>query len=81
MTPEKAGPWDAAAFDTLERWDPTWSAAVEEVTANPWTGALGRKTVELISVAINAACTNLSADGTRRHIRAALDAGADRDEI
>ncbi len=43
--------------------------------------ALDRKTVELISVAINAACTNLNADGTRRHIRRALDAGATRDEL
>ena len=29
----------------------------------------------------NAACTNLQADGTHRHIRAALPAGATRDEI
>jgi alkylhydroperoxidase/carboxymuconolactone decarboxylase family protein YurZ len=36
---------------------------------------------ELISLAINAACTNLNPDGTRRHIRAALEAGATRDEI
>jgi alkylhydroperoxidase/carboxymuconolactone decarboxylase family protein YurZ len=42
---------------------------------------LPRKTVELISVALNAACTNLNQDGTRRHIRAALEAGATRDEI
>jgi hypothetical protein len=37
--------------------------------------------VELIGVALNAACTNLNADGTRRHIRAALRAGATRDEV
>ena len=40
-----------------------------------------RKEVELISLAVNAACTNLSAEGTRRHIRGALDAGATREEI
>lgn len=37
--------------------------------------------MELISVAINAACTNLNSDGTRRHIRQALDEGATRDEL
>ena len=52
------------------------------MSINPWTsGVLPRKTVELISVALNVACTNLNADGTRRHIRAALDAGANREEI
>ena len=42
---------------------------------------LPRKDVELISIAVNAACTNLSEDGTRRHIRGALEAGATREEI
>jgi alkylhydroperoxidase/carboxymuconolactone decarboxylase family protein YurZ len=52
------------------------------MTTNPWTrGILSRKFVELVCVGLNAACTNLNADGTRRHIRAALDAGASRDEI
>jgi alkylhydroperoxidase/carboxymuconolactone decarboxylase family protein YurZ len=35
----------------------------------------------LIAIAVSAACTNLSDDGTRRHIRGALEAGATRDEI
>ncbi len=78
---DKVGPWDAAALDRLEQWDPTWCAAVDKMTSNPWTGALDRKTAELISVAINAACTNLNLDGTRRHVRKALAAGATRDEI
>jgi len=52
------------------------------MTMNPWSkGVLPRKTIELFSVALNAACTNLNPDGTRRHIRAALDAGANREEI
>jgi alkylhydroperoxidase/carboxymuconolactone decarboxylase family protein YurZ len=42
---------------------------------------LPRKFVELVSVSLNAACTNLNSDGTRHHIRAALQAGATRDEI
>jgi alkylhydroperoxidase/carboxymuconolactone decarboxylase family protein YurZ len=52
------------------------------MSTNPWSsGVLPRKTVELIGVALNAACTNLNPDGTRRHIRAALEAGASREEI
>jgi len=42
---------------------------------------LPRKFIELVCVALNAACTNLNPDGTRRHIRAALDAGATQDGI
>jgi alkylhydroperoxidase/carboxymuconolactone decarboxylase family protein YurZ len=37
--------------------------------------------VELVGVGINAACTNLNPEGTRRHIRAAIAAGATRAEI
>jgi alkylhydroperoxidase/carboxymuconolactone decarboxylase family protein YurZ len=77
----ETGPWDAA-LERLREWDPEWADACAKMTANPWrSGALPRKTVELISLAINAACTNLNPDGTRRHIRAALEAGATREEI
>jgi alkylhydroperoxidase/carboxymuconolactone decarboxylase family protein YurZ len=52
------------------------------MTTNPWAnGILPRKTIELICVGLNAACTNLNLEGTRRHIRAALEAGATREEI
>ena len=75
------GPWDAA-LEQLRAWDPGWAEACAKMTTNPWTSSiLPRKTVELIGVALNAACTNLNFDGTRRHIRAALQAGATREEI
>jgi alkylhydroperoxidase/carboxymuconolactone decarboxylase family protein YurZ len=75
------GPWDRA-LDRLREWDPKWAETCLAMTTNPWTtSVLPRKTVELIGVALNAACTNLNPDGTRRHIRAALEAGATRDEI
>src|SRR5215468_670153 len=75
------GPWDSAV-DQLREWDPKWAEACEKMTTNPWTsGVLPRKLVELIGLGLNAACTNLNPDGTRRHIRAALAAGATRDEI
>jgi hypothetical protein len=52
------------------------------MTTTPWTsGVLPRKFIELVGVGLNAACTNLNPDGTRRHIRAALQAGATRDEL
>jgi alkylhydroperoxidase/carboxymuconolactone decarboxylase family protein YurZ len=81
MEVKESGPWDLALLQ-LREWDPKWAVACEAMTTNPWSsGVLPRKTVELIGVAINAACTNLDPDGTRRHIRAALRAGAGRDEI
>jgi alkylhydroperoxidase/carboxymuconolactone decarboxylase family protein YurZ len=52
------------------------------MTTNPWTsGVLSRKLVELIGIMLNTSCTNLNSEGTRRHIRAALKAGAPREEI
>ncbi len=72
----------AAALPLLQEWEPQWAAVSQKVASNPWTdGVLSRKFVELVSLGINVACTNLNADGTRRHLRAALDAGATRAEI
>src|SRR6516165_5661745 len=77
----ETGPWDSA-LATLRDWDPEWANTCARMTTNPWTsGVLPRKTVELIGVALNTACTNLNPEGTRRHIRAALKAGASREEI
>jgi alkylhydroperoxidase/carboxymuconolactone decarboxylase family protein YurZ len=76
------GPLTAAAVERLQEWDPQFAQLLGKMTANPWSnGILPRKTVELVGLAMNAACTNLNADGTRQHIRGALDAGATRDEI
>jgi alkylhydroperoxidase/carboxymuconolactone decarboxylase family protein YurZ len=75
------GPWDSA-WETLREWDPEWAELCFEVSTSPWIHhVLARKFIELVSVGLNAACTNLNPDGTRRHIRAALDAGASREEI
>jgi len=77
-----SGPLTAAAVERLREWDPQLTQLLEKMTANPWSnGILPRKTVELVGLAVNAACTNLNANGTRQHIRGALDAGATRDEI
>ncbi|WP_299133365.1 carboxymuconolactone decarboxylase family protein [uncultured Amaricoccus sp.] len=80
--PDPLGPWDAAALSLLEGWDPAWASACREMSANPWTGGvLPPRLVELVSVALSVACTRLDRTATRRHVRAALDAGATRDEI
>ena len=80
-SPNETGPWDAEAAKLAE-WDPAWAAACMKMTTNPWVdGILPRKFVELVGVAVNAACTNLNPEGTRRHIRGALQAGASRDQI
>lgn len=75
------GPWgDALAI--LWDWDPQWTQACLTMSNSPWTsGVLDRRFVELVSVALSAACTNLDAQATRWHMRAALDAGATREEI
>jgi len=75
------GLW-SPALERLRALDPKWADAVERMSTNPWrSGVLSRKFVELVGVGLNAACTNLQAEAARRHIRAALDAGATGDEI
>jgi alkylhydroperoxidase/carboxymuconolactone decarboxylase family protein YurZ len=82
MTSDVAvGPWDTS-LAKLREWDPVWAEQCYRLTTNPWTnGILPLKTIELVCIAVNAACTNLNQDATRHHIRAALDAGASREEI
>lgn len=78
----ETGPWESSALACLRAWDPTWAEQCLKMSANPWTsGILPLKTVELVALAWCCACTDLNAEGTRRHIRGALDAGASRDEI
>src|SRR5271170_958378 len=80
-TDQPISPW-GSSLDKLKEWDPKGAELLLRVGTSPWTsGVLPRKEVELISVGLHSACTNLDEAGTRRHIRAALDAGATRDEI
>src|SRR5262245_7388214 len=78
---KETGPWEPILAQ-LREWDPKGADLLVKVSTNPWTnGILPLKTIELICVALNAACTNLQPNGTRRHIRAALEAGANNEEI
>lgn len=75
------GPWNGM-IETLEAWDPQWAAACRRVAGQPWSGGvLPRRLVELISVMLAAQCTSLDPEATRRHVRAAIEAGATRDQI
>ena len=72
----------AAALNQLKEWDPAWAEHAVKMTTNPRTdGILPIKFIELVGVGLNASRTNLNPDGTRRHIRAAIAAGATRHEI
>ena len=78
---QPAGLW-VEALNQLKEWDPAWAEHTVKMTTNPWMdGILPIKFIELVSVGLNASRTNLNADGMRRHIRAALAAGASRQEI
>ncbi|MFO1392398.1 MAG: carboxymuconolactone decarboxylase family protein [Steroidobacteraceae bacterium] len=77
----ETGPW-SDALRQLQEWDPQWATACAAMATNPWrSGVLPRKLVELVGVLLNAQCTSLNPEGTRRHIRAALAAGASREEV
>jgi alkylhydroperoxidase/carboxymuconolactone decarboxylase family protein YurZ len=70
------------ALDALRQWDPRWTETYAKMAINPWTdGALSAKDLQLIAVGLNASITNLDGSALRRHIRAALHAGATRAEL
>ena len=76
------GPWEEAALAQLRAWDPAWAATCERMATNPWrSGVLSPRLVELVGIAVSSACTNLNPEGTRRHIRGALAAGATREQV
>jgi len=76
-----ASSWDEA-LALLREWDPAWAETCSRMTNNPWkSGVLPRKTVELISVGLNTGTVAFHPESARRHIRAALAAGASRDEV
>jgi alkylhydroperoxidase/carboxymuconolactone decarboxylase family protein YurZ len=76
-----AGRWNPL-WDQLAQWDPAWTEQFLCVATAPWaSGVLAPKTIELICIGGDAVCTHLYEPGTRRHIRAALDLGATREEI
>lgn len=74
----------SCSFDisNQQKIDPAWAEKYLKACSNPWeNGILPVKTIELICVGLCAACTNMQEEPTRRHIRAALKAGATKEEL
>ena len=75
------GNWnpDWEPFATL---DPLWTEKFIAMGITPMvSGVLDAKTVEFLAIAVDASCTHMYAPGVRRHIRAALELGATKEEI
>ena len=69
-------------WEPFAKLDPAWTEKVIAMAIAPSvTGALDKKTLELIGIALDASCTHLYAPGVRRHIQRALKAGATKEEI
>lgn len=77
----ETGVWNPA-LDLFHERDPDWTERCARMASNPWTtGVLPVKWIELICIALDAACTHRNESGVRRHVRAALEAGATVEEI
>ena len=66
----------------LAELDPEWTESFMRTTMSTYRGGvLTPQVVELLCIAVDAACTHLYAPGVRRHMRAALDLGVEPREI
>ncbi len=75
------GQWNDG-WDPFFELDPVWTDEFFATGIGVYaSGLLTLKLIELLSVAFDASHTHMYAPGTRRHIRAALKAGATREEI
>ena len=76
-----SGNWNPD-WEPFAQIDPSWTEkAIAFAIAPAAAGALDKKTIELIGIALDASVTHLYAPGVRRHIQRALIAGATREEI
>ena len=78
---QASGNWNPD-WEPFAKLDPRWTEKVIAMAIDPAvSGALDKKTIELIGIALDASCTHLYAPGVRRHIQRALKAGATKEEI
>ena len=77
----QSGGWNED-WDSFAELDPAWTEKFMVMGVHTMrSGALDRKTMEFIFLAVNASCTHMYEPGVRRHIRTALALGATREEI
>jgi alkylhydroperoxidase/carboxymuconolactone decarboxylase family protein YurZ len=75
------GQWNSA-WDPFLELDPVWTDEFMATGGSIYgSGLFSAKEVELLSIAFDASYTHMYAPGTRRHIKAALKAGATMEEI
>ena len=75
------GQWNTA-WDPFFALDPAWTDEFMATAVGIYgSGVLTPKEIELLSIAFDASYTHMYAPGTRRHIKAALKAGATMEEI
>jgi len=75
------GQWNEA-WDPFYQLDPVWTDAFMACGGGIYVGGVFTpKDLELLSLAFDASITHMYAPGTRRHISAALKAGATMEEI
>jgi len=80
-TQQLTNSWEVA-LSKLHEWDPAWAEQCEKMLTDSWTkGILPIKFIELLCVGLSSAHANIDPEETRRHIQAALKAGASRQEI
>ncbi|SDD23834.1 carboxymuconolactone decarboxylase family protein [Rhodococcus tukisamuensis] len=78
---KEAGTWNPL-WNGLEELDPEWAEQYMTATMQPYeSGVLSPQVVQMLCIAIDAACTHLYEPGVRRHIRTALDIGVTTQEI
>lgn len=75
----ESGTWNPL-WDPFATLDPQWTEQFISLALAPHS-VLDPKTIEFISIAVNAACTHMYGPGVRRHIRRALDLGATKEEV
>ena len=75
------GQWNQA-WNPFFELDPAWTDQFMATAVGIYgSGVLTPKEIELLSIAFDASYTHMYAPGTRRHIKAALKAGATMEEI
>ncbi len=76
-----SGAWNPN-WDPIAALDPVWTEKFMAMGMHTLASSvLEPKVIEFIAIAVDASCTHMYGPGVRRHIRAALQLGATKEEI